>query len=208
MGILSDFIDWIERIFNGERTPEEKIDTARSEIQDDLSNVKSSIADITTQKKRLEIHRKRLRNEVEEQEEKAERYVREGDDEHARDILRHKKRNENRIEELTKSIEEMSGIQDNLSEKKRNLGNALRDLKTTQSSIEARKKAAQAEITATETLSDYDGESVDDILRNLERETERLEAKAEVINSDDSGDNNVNIEEDVNKELEELKERS
>jgi phage shock protein A len=206
--MISDLISWIQDIFTNEPSSQEKLEMAQNECRRKLQELKQAIADITTQKKKLELQKNRLEDELKEQRQKAEEKVNEGDESSAKRVIRHKKRNEARISDLEDQIRKMSQIQDDLTSQKTALEHELRDIKTTRSNIEARRKAAEAEMIASEALSDIDGGNVEETMQSLQRETERLESRAEVARKQPDSifeDELENSEEEVEKELEELK---
>lgn len=222
MSVLSRITRWIKNVFGSEMSPEDKIDNAENQIQSSLDDIKRAIADLTAQKKRLEIQRSRIKEVIKTQEEEARKFVDEGKDEKAREILKRKRRNEERINDLEEQIERMNEIQSELTSKKENVLMDLRELRTTRSNINARKKAAKAEVIMSDGVEGINGTDVQDTLRNLESEVAELEAKAEVLGSEstfntnysekdedsknnDLDENNINYD-DIQKELDEIKE--
>lgn len=221
MSVLSRITRWIKNVFGSEMSPEDKIDNAENQIQSSLDDIKRAIADLTAQKKRLEIQRSRIKEVIKTQEEEARKFVDEGKDEKAREILKRKRRNEERINDLEEQIERMNEIQSELTSKKENVLMDLRELRTTRSNINARKKAAKAEVIMSDGVEGINGTDVQDTLRNLESEVAELEAKAEVLGSEstfntnysekdeDSKNNDLDedsINDDIQKELDEIKE--
>lgn len=221
MSVLSRITRWIKNVFGSEMSPEDKIDNAENQIQSSLDDIKRAIADLTAQKKRLEIQRSRIKEVIKTQEEEARKFVDEGKDEKAREILKRKRRNKERINDLEEQIERMNEIQSELTSKKENVLMDLRELRTTRSNINARKKAAKAEVIMSDGVEGINGTDVQDTLRNLESEVAELEAKAEVLGSEstfntnysekdeDSKNNDLDedsINDDIQKELDEIKE--
>ena len=206
--MLSDLVAWFQNLLTNEPSPQEKLDRAQRRCRDKLQELKQAIADITTQKKKLELQRDRLKEEIERQKRKAKVEVNDGRERSAKDILKHKKRNEDRLEELREQIRSMSEIQQNLTMQKDSLERELRDIKTTRSNMEARKKAAEAEMVASEAFSDVGNVNIDETMRELERKTDRLESRAEVARESPDTFLEEELEtedEEIEKELEELK---
>lgn len=206
--MLSDIVAWFQGLLTNDPSPQEKLDRAQRKCRDKLQELKQAIADITTQKKKLELQRDRLSEEIDRQEREAKVEVNDGNESVAKDILKHKRRNKERLEELREQISNMAEVQQDLTRQKDSLKRELRDIKTTRSNMEARKKAAEAEMVASEAFSGRDGINIDETMRDLESKTQRLETRAEVARESPNTfleDEIETEEEDIEKELEELK---
>src|SRR6056297_1201845 len=115
MGILSraSYIirSKVNAVLNRSEDPTQTLDYSYEQLRDELQDVKQGIADLTTQKKRLEIQRRRLEQNVEKHNEQAREAVRQDRDDLARRALEKKKQKMRQIEALETQITDLGAKQ-------------------------------------------------------------------------------------------------
>lgn len=206
MGIISDFSKWFSNLISREPSIEEKMNQIQNEYERSLSEIRKGVADITTQKKKLELQLSELESNIQEQEEKARAVVKD-DEEEARRILSRKARNQKRANSLSSKIRELEDMRQTLIGKRKAISSEIREIKTKRANMKAKKKAAKARSRVSETLSDIGDEDIESSLNRMQKEVERLESRAEVYSSGKptSPESDVKVEQNVEKELEEMR---
>src|SRR6056297_788857 len=134
MGILSRASYVIRSKFNAllnrAEDPTQTLDYSYEQLRDELQDVKQGVADLTTQKKRLEIQKRRLDQNVEKHNEQARQAVKQDRDDLARRALEKKKQKMNQIEDLETQIAQLQNTQDDLVEKKDTLQRRIEEFRT------------------------------------------------------------------------------
>ena len=134
MGILSrtSYVirSKINALLNRSEDPGESLDYSYEKMRDELQQVKQGIADLTTQKKRLEIQKRRLEENVDKHNSQAREAVQQDRDDLARKALEKKKSKMSQIEELEGQIADLQNTQDNLVEKKNKLQSRIEEFRT------------------------------------------------------------------------------
>ncbi len=122
MGILSrtSYVirSKINSLLNRAEDPTETLDYSYEKMRDELQQVKQGIADLTTQKKRLEIQKRRLEENVEKHNDQAREAVQQDREDLARKALEKKQAKMSQIEELETQIASLQETQDQLVNKK------------------------------------------------------------------------------------------
>jgi phage shock protein A len=148
MGILSraSYVvrSKINTLLNRAEDPSETLDYSYEQMRDELQEVKQGIADLTTQKKRLEMQKRNLEDNVEKHNEQAREAVEQDREDLARKALEKKKSKMSQIEELDGQIQELQNTQDQLVEKKNKLQSRIEEFKTKKETMKARYEAAEA----------------------------------------------------------------
>jgi phage shock protein A len=206
MGIISDFTNWFSNLISREPSTEEKMNQIQNEYERSLSEIRKGVADITTQKKKLELQLSELESSIQEQEEKA-RGVVKNDEEKARRILSRKAQNEKRANSLSSKIRELEDIRQTLIGKRKAISSEIQQIKTKRANMKAKKKAAKARSRVSETLSDIGDDDIESSLKRMQEEVDRLESRAEVYSSGrpTSPESDVEVEKNIERELEDMK---
>lgn len=199
--MTSRLLRWIKSYIYSGKDPVEEIDDEIDNLQEDLNNIKEAIADITTQKKKLEIHCSRMNEKLNNKKDKSKSLILDDNESEAEYYIEQKIKIENQIENIEERIREIEEIQENLINKKDNLQNHINDLKIKKSSFITKKQSAEAEIQAMETLSEHnDDYEIEKNMNELIDRTQRLKsASTDFYNDDYSID-----EENIDKELEKI----
>lgn len=184
MGILSraSYVirSKVNALLNRAEDPRETLDYSYEQMRDQLQSVKQGIADLTTQKKRLEMQQKRLEENVEKHNEQAREAVRQDRDDLARQALEKKKAKMQQIEQLESQIANLEQQQTDLVEKKNDLQTRIEEFRTKKETMKAQYEAAEASSQVSEALTGA-GDEMGDVTRAIERaeeETEEMEARA------------------------------
>ncbi len=187
MGILSraSYVvrSKINTLLNRAEDPSETLDYSYEQMRDELQEVKQGIADLTTQKKRLEMQKRNLEDNVEKHNEQAREAVEQDREDLARKALEKKKSKMSQIEELDGQIQELQNTQDQLVEKKNKLQSRIEEFKTKKETMKARYEAAEASNRVTEAMSGV-GDEMNDVGRAIDRaeeRTEEMEARSEAM---------------------------
>lgn len=195
MGLLSRLSytirSWMNALISQASDPAKELDYSYEQMRSELQHVKSGVADLTTQKKRLERQCDSLQQNAEKHGEQAREAVRQGRDDLARQALSKKQANERQISELTEQIEELEGVQRHLVEKKDAMESQIEQFRTRKETMKARYEAAEASASVNEALTGV-GEEMGEVARAIERTTERteqMEARAAALDElEASGD--------------------
>lgn len=204
----------LSSIINEAEDPVEQLDYAYEKLRDQKQTVKSSIADVQTQKKKLEIKVQRLEEDIESHNKRARLATKKEREGLARRALEKKKSKMAQVEELNQQIQEIEGSLENLKEKNSKLESKLSDLKTKKEVQKARFQAAKTKKNVAEATTGVgDTVSVDEAIEDIEEEIKQKEARAEAVEELSEEDSetideeldNVVADAQVDKELESLR---
>ncbi len=213
MGILSrtSYVirSKINSVLNRAEDPTETLDYSYEQMRDQLQQVKRGIADLTTQKKRLEMQKRRLEENVEKHNDQARTAVQQDREDLARRALEKKKTKMNQIDDLERQISDLQNQQDSLIEQKNELQTRIEEFRTKKETMKARYEAAEASSTVSEAMT-ATGEEFEDVGRAIERaeeQTEDMEARAAALDElHESGafEDVMSDKDNIDRELEEL----
>ncbi|WP_324665189.1 PspA/IM30 family protein [Haloarcula sediminis] len=173
----------LSALLNRVSDPGSELDYSYEQLRDELQAVTRAVADVTTQKKRLEIHRRRLRENVEKYDGQAREAMRQDREDLARRALEKKQAHVSQITELSEQITSLQETQDRLVGKRAELASQIEQFRTRKETVKARYEAAEASARVSEAFTGV-GETIDDVGRAMERateRTERMEARAEAL---------------------------
>jgi phage shock protein A len=199
----------LNALLNRTSDPSAELDYSYEQLRDELQKVTRGIADVTTQKKRLEIHQRRLRENVEKYDGQAREALRQDREDLARRALEKKQAHTGQIAELTDQIASLQETQDRLVGKRAELSSQVEQFRTHKETVKARYEAAEASARVSEAFTGV-GETMADVSRSIERateRTERMEARAEALEElEESGqlENVLSEGDDIDRELDRL----
>ncbi|QIO21033.1 PspA/IM30 family protein [Haloarcula sp. JP-L23] len=199
----------LNALLNRTSDPSAELDYSYEELRDELQRVTRGIADVTTQKKRLEIHRRRLRENVEKYDGQAREAMRQDRDDLARRALEKKQTHVEQITDLTDQIDSLQETQDRLVGKRAELSSQIEQFRTRKETMKARYEAAEASARVSEAFTGV-GDTMADVNRSIERateRTERMEARAAALEElEESGQLESALEEgdDIDRELDRI----
>lgn len=165
---------WTNALLNRVSDPKAELDYSYEQLRDELQAINRGIAEVTTQKKRLEIHRTRLRSNVEKHDGQVREAIRAGRDDLARRALEKKHTTTEQIADLEEQIERLQATQDQMVERQVALRGRIEGFRTQKEVLKARHDAAQASARVAEAFSGVGGDLAD-VNRAIERATERTE---------------------------------
>ncbi len=199
----------LSALINRASDPASELDYSYEQLRDELQNVTRAVADVTTQKKRLEIHRRRLRENVEKYDGQARTAMHQDREDLARRALEKKQAHVSQITELSEQIANLQETQDRLVGKRAELSSQIAQFRTRKETVKARYEAAEASARVSEAFTGV-GETIDDVGRTMERateRTERMEARAAALEElEETGQLENVLEEgdDIDRELDRL----
>ena len=174
---------WLNALLDRRSDPAAELDYSYERMCDELQEVNRGIASITTQKKRLEMHRERLRSAVERHDEQVREAVRQGRDDLARRALEKKHATTDQLADLDDQSARLQATHDQLVERQVALRGRVEDFRTRKETLKARHGAARASARVAEAFTGA-GDEMGDVHRAVERaeeRTERMEARAAAL---------------------------
>jgi len=199
----------LSALLNRASDPASELDYSYEQLRDELQRVTRGIADVTTQKKRLEIHRRRLRENVEKYDGQARAAMGQDREDLARRAIEKKQAHVSQITELSEQISSLQETQDRLVGKRAELASQIEQFRTHKETVKARYEAAEASARVSEAFTGV-GDTMDDVGRAMERATERteqMEARAEALEELEASGQLENVLEegdDIDRELDRL----
>lgn len=184
LGRLSFVVrSWLNALLNRVADPAAELDYSYEQLRDELQGINRGIADITTQRKRLELHRERLRAAAEKHDEQVQEAIRQDRDDLARRALEKKHAVTDELADLDEQIDRLRATQDRLVERQVTLRGRIEGFRTKKETLKARHEAARAEARVAEAFTGVGGDLAD-VNRAIERATERteqMEARASAL---------------------------
>ncbi|MFC5366960.1 PspA/IM30 family protein [Salinirubrum litoreum] len=172
--------------------PDEQLDYTYERLQDELSKVESALTDLVTEKKRLEARRDDVESRVADRNEQAREAVAAGRDDLAREALRRKRAEMQDLDDLEADIDELESAQQTLLERRDDLERRIERFRTEREQLKARRKAAEADLTVSETMADTgeDGglSEADTAIGDVADRTAELEARTAALEELDEQD--------------------
>lgn len=165
---------WANGLLNRVSDPKAELDYSYEQLRDELQAINRGIAEVTTQKKRLEMHRTRLRSNVDKHDDQVREAIRQDRDDLARRALEKKHTTTEQISDLEEQIERLQATQDQMVERQVALRGRIEGFRTQKEVLKARHDAAQASARVAESFSGVGGDLAD-VNRAVERATERTE---------------------------------
>jgi phage shock protein A len=163
--------------------PRETLDYSYQMQLDALQKVKRGVADVTTSKKRLELQKAKLEQNIKKLSEQAREALKIGREDLARLALERKKQLELELESLNQQIEGLQKEQDKLSATEKRLSTKVEAFRTKKETIKAQYSAAEAQVRVTETISGI-SEEMSDVglaIQRAEEKTENMKARAAAL---------------------------
>jgi len=199
----------LSALVNRASDPSSELDYSYEQLRDELQTVTRGVADVTTQKKRLEIHRRRLRENVERYDGQARTAMEQDREDLARRALEKKQAHVAQITELSDQIATLQTTQDQLVGKRAELASQIAQFRTHKETVKARYEAAEASARVSEAMTGV-GETMGNVGHALERateRTERMEARAAALEElEQTGQLETVLDEgdDIDRELDRL----
>ena len=189
--------------------PQEALDYSYVKQQEMLNKLRRSLAEIITSRKRLEMQKSRLWDNIRLLDEQARRALEAAREDLARLALERKNVNLIQMQSLDKQIAEMKEEQQKMEEAEKRMSIKVEEFKGRKEIIKARYSAAEAQVKIKESVTGISEEMTDVgmAMNRAEEKTERMRAKSqaldEMINSGVLTDYTSNKDE-IERELEKI----
>ncbi len=201
----------INKILGKFEDPRETLDYSYEKQVELLQNVKRGIAEVTTSKKRLELQKIKLEENIKKLDDQARESIKAGREDLAKIALERKSTSQAEIGSLTKQIEDIKNQQDKLITTEKRLSAKIESFRSTKETIKAQYSAAEAQTKITESVSGI-SEEMSDIGMAVQRakdKTENMKARAsaldELVDSGTLEDVTGGSQDDIDRELSKIK---
>ena len=163
--------------------PRETLDYSYQKQLELLQQVKRSTATVITSKKRLELQRVKLQQNIQKLDSQAKDSVNAGRDDLARLVLERKANNVIEIENLTTQIQEQEIEQEKLINTEKKLSAKINAFRTKKETIKAQYTAAEAQVKVKEAVTGISEEMADVgfAIERAEEKTETMRAKSAAL---------------------------
>jgi phage shock protein A len=187
----------LNSIISSAENPSDELDLKYEEMRDELTNIESSMADVKTQVKRLEMQRNNLEEQIEEHNEDARIAVDQGREDLARKVLNKKQAKMNQVEELDTRINDLKDTVDGIREKRDKLQTKIEEFKTKKEVKKAEYKAAEAQADAVDSISGMGEFSMENVMSDMEDDIEEMEARAQAIDEMSENEEQTTLEDEL-----------
>lgn len=201
----------INKILEKFEDPRETLDYSYEKQVELLQNVKRGVAEVTTAKKRLELQKVKLEQNIKKLDEQAREAVKAGREDLARIALERKSTSQAEIESLTKQIADIAQQQEKLVATEKRLSAKIESFRSTKETIKAQYSAAEAQVKITESVSGI-SEEMSDVGLSVQRaqdKTETMKARAsaldELVEAGTLEDVTGGTKDDIDRELSKIK---
>jgi phage shock protein A len=163
--------------------PKEALDYSYQKQIETLNQLRRSIAEVVTAKKRLEMQKTRLWENIRTLEEQSRRAIDQDREDLAKLALERKNANMLQLQELDKQITDMQTQQDRLEQTEKRLSTKVEEFRSRKEVIKAQYSAAEAQVRIKENVTGISEEmaSVGMAMSRAEDKTEKMKAKAQAL---------------------------
>ncbi len=199
----------VNQLLDRYEDPRQALDYSHVKQTEMLNKLRRDIAEVVTSKKRLEMQKAKLWDNIRTLDEQARRSIEVDREDLAKLALERKNANLLQVQGLEKQIAEMQNEQEKLEQTEKRLSAKVEEFKSKKEVIKAQYSAAEAQVRIKESVSGISEEMTDVGLsmNKAEDKTEKMKAKAqaldEMINSGVLTDYTSN-KDDIEKELEKI----
>ena len=201
----------INKILGKFEDPRETLDYSYEKQVELLQNVKRGVAEVTTAKKRLELQKIKLEENVKKLDEQAREAVKAGREDLAKIALERKSTSSVEIASLTQQIADVKNQQDKLMETEKRLSAKIESFRSTKETIKAQYSAAEAQVKITESVSGI-SEEMSDVgmaVQRAKEKTENMKARSsaldELVEAGTLEDVTGGSQDDIDRELSKIK---
>lgn len=201
----------INKILGKFEDPRETLDYSYEKQVELLQNVKRGVAEVTTSKKRLELQKVKLEENIKKLDDQAREAVTAGREDLARIALERKSTSQAEIVSLTSQIADIKNQQDKLVATEKRLSAKIESFRSTKETIKAQYSAAEAQVKITESVSGI-SEEMSDVGMAVQRakdKTENMKARAsaldELVEAGTLEDVTGGSQDDIDRELSKIK---
>jgi phage shock protein A len=199
----------VNQLLDRYEDPRQALDYSHVKQTEMLNKLRRDIAEVVTSKKRLEMQKAKLWDNIRTLDEQARRSIEVDREDLAKLALERKNANLLQVQGLEKQIAEMQNEQEKLEQTEKRLSAKVEEFKSKKEVIKAQYSAAEAQVRIKESVSGISEEMTDVGLsmNRAEDKTEKMKAKSqaldEMINSGVLTDYTSN-KDDIEKELEKI----
>ncbi len=204
----------INKILGKFEDPRETLDYSYEKQLELLQNVKRGVAEVTTAKKRLELQKVKLEQNITKLDDQARGALKAGREDLTRIALERKSTSQAEIESLTKQIADISKEQEKLMATEKSLSAKIETFRSTKETIKAQYSAAEAQVKITESVSGI-SEEMSDVglaVQRAQDKTENMKARAsaldELVEAGTLEDVTGGTKDDIERELSKIKSKS
>lgn len=201
----------VNKILEKFEDPRETLDYSYEKQLELLQNVKRGVADVTTSKKRLELQKIKLEQNVQKLDGQAREALKADREDLAKVALERKSNSQAEIESLTKQIADIAREQEKLMVTEKRLSAKIESFRSTKETIKAQYSAAEAQVKITESVSGI-SEEMSDVGMAVQRaqdKTENMKARAaavdELVEAGTLDDVMGGSKDDIDRELSKIK---
>ncbi len=201
----------INKILGKFEDPRETLDYSYEKQLELLQNVKRGVAEVTTAKKRLELQKVKLEQNIQKLDEQARESVKAGREDLAKIALERKSTSQAEIANLSQQIADVAKQQDKLMATEKSLSAKIETFRSTKETIKAQYSAAEAQVKITESVSGI-SEEMSDVGMAVQRaqdKTEEMKARAsaldELVEAGTLEDVTGGTKDDIDRELSKIK---
>lgn len=201
----------INKILGKFEDPRETLDYSYEKQLELLQNVKRGVAEVTTSKKRLELQKVKLEENIKKLDDQAREAVKAGREDLAKIALERKGTSQGEIASLTQQIDDISKEQEKLMVTEKRLSTKIESFRSTKETIKAQYSAAEAQVKVTEAVSGI-GEEMSDVGMAVQRaqdKTEEMKARSsaldELVEAGTLEDVTGGTKDDIDRELSKIK---
>lgn len=198
----------VNTILDKHEDPREALEYSFVKQRELLNKLRRDMAEVITAKKRLEIQKAKLWDNIRILDDQAARAVDQDKEDLAKLALQRKNANMLQLQELNKQITEMQQEQDKLEDTEKRLSTKVEEFRSKKEIIKAQYTAAEAQVRIKENVTGISEEMTDVgmALDRAEDKTEKMKAKSQALDDMiDSGSltDYTSDKDDIEKELEE-----
>jgi len=199
----------VNQLLDRYEDPRQALDYSHVKQTEMLNKLRRDIAEVVTSKKRLEMQKAKLWDNIRALDEQAHRSIEVDREDLAKLALERKNANLLQVQRLEKQIAEMQNEQEKLEQTEKRLSAKVEEFKSKKEVIKAQYSAAEAQVRIKESVSGISEEMTDVGLsmNRAEDKTEKMKAKAQALDEMiDSGvlTDYTSNKDDIEKELEKI----
>ena len=199
----------VNQLLDRYEDPRQALDYSHVKQTEMLNKLRRDIAEVITSKKRLEMQKAKLWDNIRTLYEQAHRSIEVEREDLAKLALERKNSNLLQVQGLEKQIAEMQNEQEKLEQTEKRLSAKVEEFKSKKEVIKAQYSAAEAQVRIKESVSGISEEMTDVgiAMNRAEDKTEKMKAKSQALDEMiDSGvlTDYTSNKDDINKELEKI----
>jgi phage shock protein A len=173
----------VNKIIGNIEDPRETLDYSYEKQLELLQNVKRSVVEVATSKKRLELQKAKLLESIDKIEAQAREAMKSNREDLARMALERKVTSQAQVESLDQQIAELNNEQEKLMAAESRLATKIESFRAKKETIKARYSAAEAQVKVTESVTGISEEMADVGLavQRAEDKTDQMKARSAAL---------------------------